>query len=75
VNETILRIAVPSPLFRHFDYLPPAPVDVQALQPGIRVRVPFGRRKIVGILLEVRSESDIDRTRLKPTLKVDQQPL
>jgi primosomal protein N' (replication factor Y) len=76
VNETILRIAVPSPLFRHFDYLPPAPVDVQALQPGIRVRVPFGRRKIVGILLEVRSESDIDRSRLKPALAIlDAQPL
>ena len=76
MNETILRIAVPSPLFRHFDYLPPAPVDVQALQPGIRVRVPFGRRKIVGILLEVRSESDIDRSRLKPALAIlDTEPL
>ena len=75
-NEIILRIAVPSPLFRPFDYLPPAPVDMQTLQPGIRIRVPFGRRKIVGILLEVRSESDIDRTRLKPALAIlDTEPL
>mgnify|MGYP001814421169 CR=1 FL=1 len=76
MNETILRIAVPSPLFRHFDYLPPASADVRALQQGIRVRVPFGRRKVVGILLEVRSESEIDRSRLKPALAIlDAQPL
>ena len=76
MNETILRIAVPSPLFRHFDYLPPASVDAPALQPGMRVRVPFGRRRAVGILLEVRSESDIDRTRLRPALAIlDPEPV
>jgi primosomal protein N' (replication factor Y) len=76
VSEIILRIAVPSPLFRHFDYLPPATMDVSALQPGVRVRVPFGRRRAVGVLLEVRSESDIDRARLKPALAIlDAEPV
>ena len=51
VNKTILRIAVPSPLYRSFDYLPPAGTDPDILQPGIRVRVPFGRRRLVGVLL------------------------
>ncbi len=76
MSEIILRIAVPSPLFRHFDYLPPASVEAGALQPGVRVRVPFGRRRAVGVLLEVRSSSDIERARLKPALAIlDTQPV
>ena len=75
-RDLILRIAVPSPLFRPFDYLPPASVDVQALQPGCRVRVPFGRRRSIGILLEVRHDSDIDPTRLKPAQAIlDTEPV
>jgi primosomal protein N' (replication factor Y) len=65
VNETLLSIAVPSPLHRSFDYLPPPATDSAALMPGIRVRVPFGTRTTIGILLEVTPESRIDRTRLK----------
>jgi primosomal protein N' (replication factor Y) len=75
-RDLILRIAVPSPLFRPFDYLPPTSVDVQALQPGSRVRVPFGRRRSIGILLEVRHDSDIDPTRLKPAQAIlDTEPV
>ena len=53
---SILRLAIPSPLRRHFDYLPPvgvADAAIQALEPGTRLRVPFGRREVTGYLLEV----------------------
>jgi primosomal protein N' (replication factor Y) len=65
VPEFLLTIAVPSPLHRSFDYLPPLATDVTSLPPGVRVRVPFGARTIIGILLEITTHSNIDRKRLK----------
>jgi len=38
---------------------------LSTLHPGQRVRVPFGRRTVVGVLLEVVTHSDIERTKLK----------
>ena len=70
MNDLILRIAVPSPLHRSFDYLQPADADPAALQPGIRLRIPFGRRTVIGVLLAVGHESDIDTHKLKPALQV-----
>ena len=75
----ILRLALPTPLRRLFDYLPPATLSadtVRALQPGIRVRVPFGRRELVGWLVAVSDDSDIPDNQLKPALAIlDDQPL
>ncbi|RMS13993.1 Primosome assembly protein PriA, partial [Pseudomonas coronafaciens pv. garcae] len=51
--DAILRLALPSPLRRLFDYRAPAGVTRSALQPGMRLRVPFGRREMIGILVEV----------------------
>ncbi|MFZ5654383.1 MAG: primosomal protein N' [Pseudomonadota bacterium] len=44
------QVAVPSPLRRLFDYLPP-PDHRRALAPGTRVRVPFGSRRLVGVVV------------------------
>ena len=60
-----LRVAVPSPLYAEFDYLPPPDTDAAALRPGVRVRVPFGRRELVGVLLETAAESDVPDAKLK----------
>jgi primosomal protein N' (replication factor Y) len=65
VHKTLLRIAVPSPLYRSFDYLSPAGVDPQALQAGVRVRVPFGRRTVIGVLLAVTDDSHVAIHKLK----------
>ncbi|MCG6900915.1 MAG: primosomal protein N' [Gammaproteobacteria bacterium] len=70
MNPLILQIAVPSPLHRRFDYLPPLDVDVTVLQPGIRLRIPFGRRTTIGVLLAVSNESAIDSRKLKRSLEV-----
>jgi len=75
-NTPILRVAVAAPLPRLFDYLPPATETASPLAPGMRVRVPFGRRSRVGMLVEVATDSDLPPDRLKPVETVlDQTPL
>ena len=59
---SLLRVAVPSPLHRLFDYLPPADLpaeSVAGLAPGSRLRVPFGRRDVIGILVAVVDETEL----------------
>lgn len=71
----IIRVAVPSPLRRLFDYLPPVKCSTKLL-PGMRVQVPFGRKQIVAMIVEVTDTSDIPVTQLKYINKIlDQTPL
>ena len=75
-QSAVLRVAVPAPLFSLFDYLAPHGVEAAALQPGVRLRVPFGRGERCGVLVEVVAESAIDEGRLKPASAVlDNEPL
>ena len=76
VPDLILRLALPSPLRRLFDYLPPAGVSEQLLQPGVRLRVPFGRREVIAVLIERASHSSLPADKLRPALALlDRQPL
>lgn len=61
----VLRIAIPAPLFTHFDYLVPPELASHKLLPGCRVRVPFGRRSLVGIIVDQAQDSHLPRSRLK----------
>ena len=75
-EKSVLRIAVPSPLYREFDYLPPVNSDLACLQPGIRLRVPFGRRTTIGVLVDLRTQSEIAPQKLKHALEIlDQEPV
>jgi primosomal protein N' (replication factor Y) len=75
MTSPILRIAVPSPLHRLFDYLPPRNPHPAPLA-GQRVRVPFGKGECVGILVEVAAESEVPLERLRPaTAILDTEPL
>lgn len=75
-SEPVLRIAIPSPLYSSFDYLPPADVDVDQLHPGVRLRLPFGHSQTIGILLEVSRTPQIERHKLKAALELlDHEPL
>lgn len=50
---TTLRVALPVPLPQLFDYLPPQDTDVNgADRVGCRVRVPFGPRELIGVVVE-----------------------
>ena len=76
MSELYLRIALPSPLRRLFDYRAPTQVAVAAWQPGMRVRVPFGRREMVGILVETASSTHVPVDKIKDALELlDEQPL
>ena len=51
MNANRIQVAVPVPLFELFDYLLPA--DGVVPSAGCRVRVPFGSRELVGVVLQV----------------------
>ena len=61
----ILAIAIDAPLRRLFDYRAPAGVDAALLRPGSRVWVPFGRRRVVGVIIECRDTSSIPSAKLR----------
>jgi primosomal protein N' (replication factor Y) len=65
----ILQIALDTPLRRVFDYRPPKDAcDSPAWgnpKLGVRVRVPFGRRQLVGVLVGVAQDSPIASAKLK----------
>lgn len=64
-KKIILSVAVPLPLNRLFDYLPPDNCTLEHLQPGVRVKVPFGKQTKIGVLLALNTDSDIDTRKLK----------
>ncbi len=69
----LLKVAINAPLSRLFDYLPP---DDGECRPGCRVRVPFGRQKAIGMVMELASDSDIPKSKLKKaSALLDEQPL
>ncbi len=72
--RSFLKVAVPVPARTVFDYFasPGGPVPA----PGCRVRVPFGRRQLVGLVLEQGSVSDISESRLREVIEtLDPEPL
>lgn len=70
----IVQVALPSPLRRCFDYLLPAAMNMPA--PGCRVRVPFGRREVVGLVVGEAANTDVPLAKLKPIQDIiDQTPL
>lgn len=73
--RVIYRIAVPSPLRRSFDYLAPTAAQT-TLGNGCRVRVPFGNRKVTGIVLGITTKSELPHSKLKTIDSIiDQTPL
>ena len=70
----ILQIAIDTPLRRVFDYLPPAEFSNSPQSPaptrGARVRVPFGRRQLIGILVGTSEESAVAQPKLKSALEI-----
>jgi primosomal protein N' (replication factor Y) len=65
--NTLVSIAIPSPLRRHFDYLWPA--ELTAPRPGERVLVPFGNRRLVATVLDSLASSDVPTKQLKSVLE------
>ena len=74
MNAAVLRVALDVPLRRLFDYLPPG--GSAPIEPGMRIRVPFGRQKLVGFVVETAESSELPLAKLKPALQLlDERPL
>lgn len=72
----ILRVAVPTPLRRLFDYRPAGSPPPGGWRPGLRVKVPFGRRHLVGIVTDCVEHSELPASQLKPiSARLDDEPL
>ncbi|MFC0268736.1 primosomal protein N' [Kushneria aurantia] len=75
-EATLLSVAVPSPLRHTFDYLPGDDTPDGGWTTGVRVRVPFGRRSVVGVVVALDPPSALPRERLKPIeALIDRSPL
>ncbi|WP_142826597.1 primosomal protein N' [Planococcus soli] len=64
IAEVIVDVAA-HPIDRPFDYAIPKNVEVLA-EPGMRVKVPFGNRKVLGFITKIKETSEFDPKRLKP---------
>jgi primosomal protein N' (replication factor Y) (superfamily II helicase) len=74
----ILQIALDTPLRRVFDYLPPAQQSAaqKVPPPGVRVLVPFGRQRLIGILVGTASGSTLPSSKLKAAHEfLDERPV
>ncbi len=73
----ILHCALPIPQQKLFDYLPPNGVDPNQLQPGVRLKLPVGsKRVVIGFLIRISEHSEWPAKQLKHALQVlDHTPL
>ncbi|MDH3639944.1 MAG: primosomal protein N', partial [Gammaproteobacteria bacterium] len=65
-TASIVRVAVPVPLRKGFDFTTPTPPPA----PGTRVLVPFRQRRLVGIVLELTDASQLPANRVKSIIRV-----
>jgi len=65
----ILEIAVPAPLPQNFEYLLPDGFQAAIPSPGARVRVPFGRREMIGILVAIKEQTTFPKSQLKRVIE------
>ena len=73
-NAPVLKVAINVPLTRLFDYLPPAGGACPA--PGTRVRVPFGKRHQVGLVVAHAAGSELPQSRIRRASEaLDDSPL
>lgn len=74
-QKQIVEVAVPVPLRRLFDFYAPANNDTD-ITPGMRIKVPFGRRDLVGVVTQIKAESDVPENKIKRALELlDQQAI
>jgi len=72
----LLRVALPLPLPRGFDYLAPPGHIASAVDIGRRVRVPLGTRELTGVVAEVVTTPDVQAGDLRAVLGfLDRDPL
>ena len=67
----IAHVALPVPLYQLYDYNLTKPAQI-----GMRVKVPFGTRNAIGIIVKIDQQTNIDIKSLKNiTTIIDSEPL
>ena len=75
-SPAVVEVLLPSPLRRSFDYLPHPELTIHDYQSGQRVEAPFGRRKLIGMVLGTKSNTEIKPSALKAVSgPLDSEPL
>ena len=75
-HNKIVQVAVPAPLYSCFDYLSPGNVDTNRLHPGCRVKVPFGHRSQIGVVLAQSTQTGVPAGKLKAVqTTIDAEPV
>ena len=70
----ILKIAVPVPLYKCFDYLVPDGHNKMVMA-GTRALVQFGKRQLIGIVISEQSTSDVPANKLRAVKELLDEPL
>ncbi len=65
-----LRTAVPAPVSRLFDYLPPPAHNGPPIAPGSRILVPFGGSRKIGIVVSTGTRPGVEAARVRPALQL-----
>ena len=73
-QDTVVQVGIDTPVRTLFDYR--VPPNLAYAQPGMRVCVPFGRRKVMGIVIRTNVASSVRPKDLKNIAEVlDSEPL
>jgi len=67
-ERVILEVAVPVPLRQTFDFI--APSEAHSLSARTRVKVPFGKRQLIGLVVAVKSTSEYPVEKLKHAIEI-----
>ena len=65
-KQKILKVAIDVPINQLFDYLP----NDEPFSIGQYVTIPFGRRKMIGVIYKISLDSDIHPSKLKSIINV-----
>ncbi|WP_153731235.1 primosomal protein N' [Sporosarcina obsidiansis] len=68
IAEVIVDVAA-YPIDRPFDYAVPVEWE-SVMEPGVRVKVPFGPRKVIGYVTGIKTESELESDKIKPVLEI-----
>lgn len=63
---SVIRVALPVPLRRCFDYVIPPQLQNSYLPVGARVRVPYRNRELIGVIMQRQVTPDVALGKLKP---------
>ena len=63
--EQYIQVAIPVPMRQLFTYQVPETLSSPAIKVGERVAVPFGSRKVIGLVIDAQAQCNFDVRKVK----------